>query len=93
MFEWDEQKSRANTAKHGIPFDVIPSCFEGPLLVRADTRFEYGEERWIAIGLMDVMPVTIVYTRRGENIRIISARKADRREREKFQAYLAKGHR
>lgn len=89
MFEWDEAKSRANHAKHGIPFEVVPSCFEGPMLVWPDTRFDYGERRWIAIALLDVMPVVVVYTNRDVNIRIISARKADRREREKFKAYLA----
>lgn len=90
-FEWDEKKNRANQVKHGIPFEVVPSCFEGPMLVSADTRFDYGEPRMIAIAWLDVVPVVIVYTKRGDNIRIISARKANRHERKAFETYLTKG--
>lgn len=93
MFEWDDQKNRANNAKHGIAFEVVRDCFSGPMLVRHDARFDYGEERWIAIALLNIVPVVIVYTTRGKKIRIISARKADRREREKFKTYLTEGRR
>jgi uncharacterized protein len=91
VFEWDEKKNRANQAKHGIPFDILPECFKGPMLVKLDNRLDYGETRWVAIALLSVVPVVIVYTERGQNIRLISARKADRRERERFKAYLFKG--
>jgi uncharacterized DUF497 family protein len=89
-FEWDEAKNRANRAKHGIPFESVRSCFSGPLLVSADTRFEYGEARWLAIALLDVVPIVIAYTERKGRIRIISARKANRHERKIFEAHLAK---
>lgn len=93
MFEWDDKKNRANQAKHGIPFEVLTGCFDGPMLVKLDARLDYGETRWIAMALLGVVPVVIVYTERGQNIRIISARKADRREREKFKTYLLQGRR
>ena len=90
VFEWDENKNRANRAKHGIPFEAVRSCFDGPMLVGVDTRFEYGEPRWLAIALLDVVPVVIAYTERRGRIRIISARKASRHERKVFEAHLAK---
>lgn len=89
-FEWDDAKNRANLKKHGIPFETVRACFHGPMLVNADTRFEYGEERWIAVALLDGVPVVIAYTERGDSIRIISARKASRNERKIFEAYIAK---
>ena len=89
-FEWDEGKSRANRKKHGIPFEAVRACFGGPMLVSADTRFDYGEARWIAVGYLDLIPVVIAFTERGDRIRIISARKASRHERKIFEAYIAK---
>ena len=50
-FEWDEAKSRANRAKHGIPLDFVPLAFEGPLLARRNDR--RGEEPWLAIGAVE----------------------------------------
>ena len=92
-FEWDENKNRANKAKHGIPFESVTSCFDGPMLVNADTRFEYGEARWLAIALLAAVPVVIAYTERKGRIRIISARKANRHERKIFETHLAKSRR
>ena len=69
-----------------IPFSKVPVIFEGPVLARRDERHDYGEERWIAIGLLGHVPVVVVYTKRGHRIRIISARRANRRERERFRA-------
>lgn len=89
-FEWDEAKSRANRKKHGIPFAAVRACFDGPMLVSADTRFDYGEARWIAIAYLDLVPVVIAYTERNDGIRIISARKASRHERKIFEAYIVK---
>jgi uncharacterized protein len=89
-FEWDEAKNRANKVKHGIPFESVRSCFDGPMLVGADSRFDYGEARWLAIALLDLVPVVIAYTERRGRIRIISARKANRNERKIFEAHLAK---
>jgi uncharacterized DUF497 family protein len=86
VFEWYPEKSRTNAEELQIPFSMVPVVFEGPLLARRDLRHDYGEERWIAVGLLGHVPVVVVYTKRGHRIRIISARKANRRERERFQA-------
>jgi uncharacterized protein (DUF4415 family) len=51
IFEWDEAKNRANIRKHGLHFSEIDEMFRGSLLARPDLREDYGEERWIAIGM------------------------------------------
>lgn len=88
-FEWDDEKSRGNLAKHGIPFELLPACFEGPMLAQVDDRFDDGETRWIAIAFLGDVPVVIAYTVDDERVRLISARKATRRERSRFAAFLA----
>jgi uncharacterized DUF497 family protein len=88
-FEWDEAKSQANLAKHGIPLDLVPLAFEGPILARRNDR--HGEERWIAIGLIEGLAVAFAYMKRGDRIRIITARRANRYERETYVA-LARAH-
>lgn len=89
MFEWDEAKNRANLRKHRISFESIVTCFSGPMLVSVDDREDYGETRYFAVGFLQDVPVVIVYAERGETIRIISARKADRRERQKLKDFLS----
>ena len=86
VFEWYPEKSRTNAEERQIPFSKVPVVFEGPLLARRDLRHDYGEERWVAIGLLGHVAVVVVYTKRGHRIRIISARRANRRERERFHA-------
>jgi hypothetical protein len=86
-FEWDEAKSAANLAKHRISFETAVGAFGGPLLRRNDTRFDYGEERWLALGEIDNVVIAIAYTMRGESIRVISARKANRNERQAYENY------
>ena len=71
-FEWDEDKNAANLAKHGIDFDDAIGIFYGPIVVRQSNR--NNEERWIAIGTSDDRLMTVIYTRRNDVIRIISAR-------------------
>ncbi|WP_434577942.1 BrnT family toxin [Pseudomonas sp. Z5-35] len=81
LFEWDEAKNRANILKHGIDFNDVPGIFQHPMLVLHDDRRAYGEERWITIGLIKTLIGVVVYTeRRGDVIRIISARKATKQE-------------
>ena len=85
-FEWDEAKNRANIRKHGFDFADAPEVFLGPLLARPDSREEYGEERWIAIGLLRNRVVVLAFAQRAPNlIRIISVRKAAKNEREAFE--------
>ncbi len=85
--KWDERKRRENIRKHGIDFAIAPEFFSAPLLVRFDTRQDYGEDRWVALGLARGRIVVVVYTERdnGEIIRIISVRKALQHERKCYE--------
>jgi uncharacterized DUF497 family protein len=71
-FEWDDAKSNANVAKHGIDFEEASEVFYGPIIVWHSTRNK--EERWIAIGKSNDRIISVIFTRRSELIRIISAR-------------------
>ena len=79
-YEWDERKRRANVKKHGIDFIDIPEVFDGDVVILPDERFDYGESRFIVIGILKSQVIVVAYTERGENIRIISARKATKNE-------------
>ena len=89
MFEWDPAKNATNWRKHGISFEEVIEIFDGPVLSRADDI--YGKTRERSYGLIkDVVVVCVVHTERGAARRIISARKATKKEREEFHACLAK---
>ena len=92
-FEWDEAKRQANIEKHGLDFvdaGVLFNSEGAPFLVSLDVREEYGEERWIGLGLLSNRVVVVVYTEPDENTRrIISFRKAVSYEREEYEEYLA----
>jgi len=88
-FEWDEAKNRRNIRKHGLDFADVAEVFRGPVKARPDTREDYGEERWIALGLLKDRVVAIAFAQAGDDfIRVISFRKADRDEREEFEEAL-----
>lgn len=85
-FEWDEAKNQANIRLHRIDFADVPPVFDGPMVVALDTRKSHNEDRLIGIGLLINSVVVVVFVERNEDtIRIISARKAERHEREKFK--------
>jgi hypothetical protein len=88
-FEWDKRKGQTNIKDHGLDFADADQVFESPMLVKLDDREDYGEDRWIGIGLMDMRVVVIAFTEPKENtIRIISFRKATSDERKRYeQAY------
>lgn len=80
-FEWDEAKNAQNIRKHGIDFIDAVDIFNHPMLTSIDDRYAYYEERWVAMGLMRQFIGVVVYVERcGDVVRIISARKATRRE-------------
>ena len=79
-YEWDEQKRLVNVKKHGIDFIDVPEVFDGDVVIIPDERFDYGETRFLLIGILKSQVVVVAYTERGENIRIISARKATKNE-------------
>ncbi len=85
-FEWDEEKNSANQKKHGIDFETARLVFEDPLCVTFVERIKGGEERWHALGSIEnLIVIVVVHTYRvddsDEVIRIISARRATRHER------------
>ena len=85
-FEWDEAENEANIQRHGIDFADVPSLFLGPILTDIDDRVEYGEERWVSIGMLVRGVAVVVWTERaGDVIRIISARKANKDERRRYE--------
>ena len=82
-FEWDEEKAKANLAKHRVSFLTAAEIFANGIMERIDDREDYGEIRFLALGRVDTEVYRVVFTWRGENlIRIISAQKASRDERE-----------
>ena len=82
-FEWDEDKARINLEKHKVSFLTAAAIFLNERLERIDDREDYGEQRWVALGRVDDGVYRVVYTLRGENlVRLISAQKASRDERE-----------
>jgi hypothetical protein len=84
--EWDERKNRANIRKHGFDFADAEQFFAGPALFRPDIRQEYGEERWQGIGRVGGRVAVVVFVDYGsENFRILSLRKANRRERADYE--------
>ena len=90
-FDWDSAKNEANLQKHGIRFDEAKHIFDGPILTRVDDRQDYGENRHISLGALSPDAVlVVVYTKRDGKIRLISARKANRRERKMYDDHIAK---
>jgi uncharacterized protein len=88
-FEWDQQKNQVNIAKHDLDFADAPRVFRMPLRISLDERQDYGEDRWIGIGILDGRVVMIVFTEPDERtIRIISLRKALPYERKLYEYYL-----
>ncbi len=84
-FEWDEEKNAANIENHGVDFLDAALIFESPMIEAIDDRVDYGELRFIALGLSGEAILHVVYTWRAENIiRIISARKANRHDAENY---------
>jgi uncharacterized protein len=84
-FEWDERKNRLNIEKHGIALSDSAQVFVLPLIIRLDERKDYSEPRWIALGNLDGTIVVLVFTRRGDTIRMISMRKGNKHERQIYQ--------
>jgi uncharacterized DUF497 family protein len=84
-FEWDPAKELSNIHKHGISFLDAIDIFDDPFhLIEESTRPEYGERRVKAIGQVDSVILAVIFTDRDERRRIISARRAKRRERRQY---------
>lgn len=89
LFEWDESKNASNIAKHGVGFGIACRIFEGRVLTLTDERYDYGEVRELSVGLVDgVLLLAVVHTDRDGRRRIISARRANRAERKRYEEAL-----
>ena len=90
-FEWDPAKARRNLAKHGVDFDLAARVWYDPLHVIVPDRFEDGEQRWHAIGLVGAVTILVVVhtypdEESGTRIRIIGARRATKHERRRYES-------
>ena len=81
-FRWSERKRAINLRDHGLDFVDAPRVFEGGTYTFEDDRFAYGEQRFVTLGLLAGVPVSIVHTENEHEIRVISFRKATSREAE-----------
>ena len=82
-FEWDDAKNASNLAKHGIDFDDASEIFYEPVLVFRSPRND--EERWLAVGITGERIISVIFTRRAESIRLISARYPRRHEERAYR--------
>lgn len=85
-FEWDERKRQKNLESHGVDFaDILPLFIQQEIVVFEDTRKDYGEERYILMGELHDLFFQVAFTRRGTTVRIISARRGNKRERRIYE--------
>jgi uncharacterized protein len=87
-FTWSERKRRQNLDRHGFDFVDAPAVFEGLTFTFEDDRFDYLEQRYVTLGLLAGIVVSIVHTEAPHEIRIISFRKATIREQEIYFAQI-----
>ena len=80
QFIWHEPKRQVNLKKHGMDFADAERVFSGPTFTFEDDREDYGEQRWVTLGLLGAKVVVIVHTETAEEIRVISMREADKDE-------------
>ena len=80
QFTWSERKRTINLQQHGLDFIDAALVFEGLTFSFEDDRFAYNEQRFITLGLLAGVPVSIAHTESDDEIRIISLRKATKRE-------------
>lgn len=87
-FEWEPSKAAVNAEKHGVQFTETVGVFSDEYAITIkDDESDPDEERFVTLGMgIKGRVLTVVYCYRGKNIRIISARKADRYEREQYEA-------
>ncbi|MFZ3341812.1 MAG: BrnT family toxin [Terriglobales bacterium] len=85
-FEWDKAKAEGNLSAHGVSFDFAKTVFDDPFAIeRLDDREDYGEERFVIIGMgQRNILLFVAYTERDERIRIISARRATQYEQDDY---------
>ena len=83
-FTWSEAKRALNIQQHGLDFVDAQRVFDGPTFTYEDDRFAYSEQRFVSLGLLDGMVVSIVHSESPRLIRVISFRKATKHEQAIF---------
>ncbi|MCB9147993.1 MAG: BrnT family toxin [Caldilineaceae bacterium] len=90
-YEWDEAKNRANRTKHGISFEEAIEIFKGDTFSLIDYRDDYGELREVTIGaIKGLIVLVVVHTERNGRVRIISARRASKKERKNYYEHITR---
>ena len=79
-YEWDDNKAAVNLRNHGVPFDAVEAFEWSDATILEDDRQDYGERRFIAYGPIGDRLHCLVFTLHGPRVRVISLRKANRRE-------------
>ena len=86
-FEWDRDKARRNVEKHEVSFEEAATVFGDPFsLTIEDPSHSENEDRFVTVGETVRQKVVVVHTDRGRSVRIISARRATRRERRTYES-------
>jgi len=85
QFEWDDDKAAANLARHGVSFGVARQVFDDPIAYeREDSSMNYGEDRFLTVGMVAARLFSVAWTGRSGRTRIISARLATPKERREY---------
>lgn len=84
QFTWDEAKRQSNLRKHGFDFIDAAAVFAGDIVTIVDDRFEYGEQRFVTLGLLRGHVVLMIHTEEDDLVRIISMRKATTYEEQAY---------
>jgi uncharacterized DUF497 family protein len=99
LFEWDTAKARTNQRKHGVSFEIARHVFDDPYTLAEQDRIENAELRWQTIGMVDgLLLLLVAHTvecggdEQDETVRIISARRANRGERTRYEKERQKNY-
>ncbi len=84
VYQWDKLKQEANLARHGVDFSAVYDFDWTSAIEIEDDRRDYGEIRWLALGFIGSRLHVLVYTMRGQAIRVVSLRRANLRERKDY---------
>lgn len=91
-FEWNAAKARKNYHDHGVTFEMAKRAFSDPFAVALiDERENYGEERFNLLGMVEGQLLNVAYVERGDRIRLISARRATKKENDDYFTQNAQG--
>ena len=85
-FEWDERKRQKLLKERQLDLVRVARIFRGSVLTELDTRSDYGEDRYISIGKIEEEIFVVVHTTRADAVRLITAWRAGRRARRRYQA-------